>query len=220
MASLILSTPEYQKAKSLSIYLSMPKGELSTCSIVKDALQAGKQVFVPYVYKVTRSMPGTPSSVMNMVSLHSLEDYETLEPDSWGIPTPSEASLGDRKLCFAEKHNKDCMYKQVAEESEAIEMVIMPGMAFDRGLGRLGHGKGYYDFFLQRYKEKLVLDSNGNLMPFLSKSSPVMEILRTVTCLTRSLFSSWTLFAGTIPPSGSGSAFRCYRLANRCCSCR
>ena len=161
-------------AKSLSVYLSMPKGEISTCSIVKDALEAGKRVFVPYIYKGVQPASGTPSSIMDMVSLHSLEDYETLESDSWGIPTPSKASTGARERCLAD-FDEDSGLMHVAKGSGSIDMIIMPAIAFDRTFGRLGHGKGYYDFFLRRYKEKLALGGNGHLMPFLSKSSPIMR---------------------------------------------
>ena len=165
----ILSLPEYQRARSLSVYLSMPKGEISTSLIVKDALRRGKHVFVPYVHKVAQAVPESPGSVMDMVSLHSLEDYETLEHDSWGIPTPSETSIGRRKCCLDHPETTDSEIKEPADGN--VELIIMPGMAFDKGLGRLGHGKGYYDFFLHRYHEKKVsIDSSNDHMPFLSKN--------------------------------------------------
>ena len=146
----------------------MPRGEISTGSIVKDALQAGKRVFVPYIYsKAVRPEPKASKSVMDMVSLHSLEDYETLAPDSWGIPTPSDASLGGRIGCLdgAEYDDGD---RKVTDEGN-IELIIMPGMAFDKAHGRLGHGKGYYDLFLHRYHEQPGPDGSRHHMPFLSK---------------------------------------------------
>jgi len=82
---------------------------------------------------------------MDMVDLHSLSDYESLKRDSWGIPTIS-ADTADQREHILRKGN------------EGLDMILMPGVAFDIDpessyVRRLGHGKGFYDYFLHRYME-------------------------------------------------------------------
>ena len=61
---------------------------------------------------------------MQMVRINSLADYESLPINRWGIPEPT----------WEEK-------REEALES-GLDLVIMPGLAFDRTKARLGHGKG------------------------------------------------------------------------------
>jgi len=78
---------------------------------------------------------------MDMLSLSSVDDFDGLERDSWGIPTISEATRGERT-------------DVLDEQGEELDMVVMPGVAFDESFGRLGHGKGYYDYWLARYNNE------------------------------------------------------------------
>ncbi|KAI5816869.1 hypothetical protein BZA77DRAFT_311220 [Pyronema omphalodes] len=144
----VLSLPEYQNARSLSIYLSMPKGEVTTGALVTASLEAGKEVFVPYIHRQPPSHPAVssaslaasasgPPSLMDMLSLSSLADFQGFKPDSWGIPTiPEEGRL----------ERKDGL-------KEGLDLIIMPGVAFSEEFKRCGHGKGFYDYFLTRYNE-------------------------------------------------------------------
>ena len=34
-----------------------------------------------------------------------------------------------------------------------LDLIIFPGLAFDRLKNRIGHGKGYYDKFMKKYIE-------------------------------------------------------------------
>ncbi|KAK6533875.1 hypothetical protein TWF281_005222 [Arthrobotrys megalospora] len=132
----------------------MPMGEIDTDSIVRDAFEQGKQVFIPFTHKATSApMQGEDPkpSVMDMVSLGSLEDYQGLKRNSWGIPTPTRKSLETRKNCIDEVKNGKA----------GLDLIVMPGVAFDSECRRLGHGKGYYDYFLRRYSEEA-----GGKMPF------------------------------------------------------
>ena len=141
----------------------MPNGEIQTDSIVRHALDAGKQVFVPYLQKLRDPLLDTPSSVMEMVDLCSLSDYNSLKRDNWGIPTIEADTVDEREHVLA-------------KESEGLDMILMPGVAFDADqqthfVRRLGHGKGFYDYFLHRYRE-----SKGSQVEEPSKS-PGTDVL-------------------------------------------
>ena len=122
----------------------MPGGELQTDAIVRHALSAGKRVFVPYLHKLQKPLPETPKTVMDMVDLRSVDDYERLTRDSWGIPTLDVKTVDEREHVLS-------------EGSEGMDLIFMPGVAFDVDtksgfIKRLGHGKGFYDYFLHRYR--------------------------------------------------------------------
>lgn len=143
----LLSMPEYKAARRISVYLSMPGGEISTSSIVRDALDQGKKVFIPYTYNASALNENQPKSIMDMVELDSMADFESLQPDKWGIPTPTKDSISSRVNCFG---GVGITNGDTGGISDGLDLIVMPGMAFDAHYGRLGHGKGFYDYFLTR----------------------------------------------------------------------
>lgn len=152
--------PEYQAARRISVYLSMPGGEISTTDIVRSALDEGKKVFIPYTYSPDAPSGGQPKSIMDMVELHSMADLDSLQPDKWGIPTPAKASISSRANCFG---GTGLTNGDTQGAKAGLDLIVMPGMAFDAHFGRLGHGKGFYDFFLARCH-------HASRMPFRGKN--------------------------------------------------
>ena len=142
----------YRDASRISVYLSMPAAEVQTDAIVRHALDDGKQVFVPYLHKSTLETPTTPARVMDMVHLKSIQDYESLKLDRWGIPSIDPATVHDRQRVLGgpDVHRSDM---------SSLDLILMPGVAFDFDeaghVRRLGHGKGFYDFFINRYLAKM-----------------------------------------------------------------
>ncbi|KAF2732978.1 5-formyltetrahydrofolate cyclo-ligase-like protein [Polyplosphaeria fusca] len=146
----LLSMPEYKAAQRVSVYLSMPCGEISTSDIVDDALKQGKKVFIPHTYKTNTPKAGQPQSIMDMLELKSMGDFTSLKRDRWGIPTLDEDSILSRANSFGGFGVTDGILDQSSESKGGLDLIIMPGMAFDSAFGRLGHGKGFYDYFLHR----------------------------------------------------------------------
>lgn len=132
----------------------MPSAELSTAAIVRDALVNGKKVFVPYLHLATERDQGRdgyqPKRCMDMVRLHGLDDFEGLESDSWGIPTVGQEGLEKRERVLG------------GGREGQLDLMLLPGVAFqpinggdeDGMIRRLGHGMGFYDFFIRRCREK------------------------------------------------------------------
>ncbi|KAI9742900.1 MAG: hypothetical protein M1818_003629 [Claussenomyces sp. TS43310] len=139
----------YVEAERISVYLSMPAAEVQTDAIVRDALHHGKAVFVPYLYR-SGAAEG-PTRIMDMVRLRDMQDFESLERDSWGIPTIDSESVAKReRILEAGDHDR------VGHVEEGLDVMLMPGVAFEKdgaAVQRLGHGKGFYDFFLHRYRQ-------------------------------------------------------------------
>jgi 5-formyltetrahydrofolate cyclo-ligase len=87
-----------------------------------------------------------------------LQDFESLEADNWGIPSVSPESVesGERERVLG----KDSTEAH-GREIHGLDLMILPGVAFQvahdkhgKEVRRLGHGKGFYDFFLRRYGQR------------------------------------------------------------------
>jgi 5-formyltetrahydrofolate cyclo-ligase len=131
----------------------MPTGEIQTDAIVRHALQSGKEVFVPYLHKNPSPAPDSPTRIMDMVRLEGLQDYESLQRDRWGIPSIPASTARERQRILGSPgvHHSD---------EVVLDLILMPGVAFDIDpdtgeLRRLGHGRGFYDFFINRHKSKI-----------------------------------------------------------------
>ncbi|KXS96899.1 hypothetical protein AC578_6220 [Pseudocercospora eumusae] len=153
--NVILDLPEYRKARRVGIYLSMPKSEAQTSGLVPDSLWTGKEVFVPYIYSLGTEKPKT--KVMDMLQLNGLDDYGQLESDGWGIPTLPKEGLDERQNAMGFKGRSmadDGTSKDVdGQSSGGLDLIVVPGVAFDSDMNRMGHGAGFYDKFLTRFTE-------------------------------------------------------------------
>ncbi|KAK5737203.1 hypothetical protein LTR17_006812 [Elasticomyces elasticus] len=155
---LILDSTQYAQASRVGIYLSMPSGEAQTDVLVRNSLKAKKQVFVPYLHSAAGSTSGK-GKVMAMLRLSSTADYEDLEPDAWGIPTLPASGIESRENAIGDfgiptsKSDDDDVIGLIFGDETGLDLIVVPGVAFDEDMSRLGHGAGFYDKFLSRYYE-------------------------------------------------------------------
>ena len=160
----------YREAKCIAIFLSMPGREVSTRDIVLHALDHGKSVFVPYLH------PGESpkSKVMDMLQLQARQDFETLKPGSWGILSLAEDSIESRRNALGGMGISNVSSEE-QKSSPLLDLVFMPAVAFDKSHHRLGHGKGFYDRYLSRYKRALESSQAEQSMPLLGRSFALLH---------------------------------------------
>lgn len=113
----------FQEADIILVYMDY-RSEVMTTGLVEELLlsENGKRVFAPVV----------EGFEVNFYEIFSLND---LFPGYQGIREPR---------CEPEK----MFTKEMAEKNKCF--LLMPGSVFDRQMGRMGYGKGFYDKFLHR----------------------------------------------------------------------
>lgn len=169
----VLVAPWFTSAGSISVYLSMPSGEVQTQGILDSCLRSKhtsgdhslkKRVFVPAVV-------GKLCDDMRMVHIRGDPDehppgFKPEDPfvdfprSKWGIPEPPPnyernetagpgAAAG---VCSAPVARSDLLSEIGSGVLPFPLVVLIPGVAFSEQGQRLGHGKGYYDCFIRKLR--------------------------------------------------------------------
>jgi 5-formyltetrahydrofolate cyclo-ligase len=108
----------FQQSQAVLFYASFD-GEVDTFAMIRKALDIGKRICLPKV--VRRQNRILPIRVENL-------DHD-LKRGTYGIYEPK-------------------LRKEAVLSPDALDTVIVPGLAFDQHNHRLGRGGGYYDRFL------------------------------------------------------------------------
>lgn len=132
--------PQYQAASRVGLFLSMPKNEIRTDDPCRKVLNDGKTLFVPRVgldfEQCDMDMIQVEQQPKNESSSSTDGDddifYKDWPKNKWGIPE------APRDFNF-----------DLAQPG-SIDLLVVPGLGFDRNGGRLGQGKGYYDRFITK----------------------------------------------------------------------
>lgn len=103
------------------------KSEVDTMEMIKITLSQGKKVILPKVDKENKKL-----------KLYEIKDTSELAKSCMGILEPSVS--GERLTGL-----------------DDIDLVIIPGAAFDVSGSRLGYGAGFYDRLLAGMKNKIPL---------------------------------------------------------------
>ncbi|OPX90439.1 MAG: 5-formyltetrahydrofolate cyclo-ligase family protein [Pelotomaculum sp. PtaB.Bin104] len=114
----IIKMKEFSQASTVMVYLDF-RNEVQTGALVQQVLADGKRLVVPRTEVTQHQL--LPCVLKNYPG--------DLQPGAWGILEPKA----------------DCVRPVKPAE---INLIIVPGVAFDLCGNRLGYGGGYYDRFL------------------------------------------------------------------------
>lgn len=118
----------YRAANCVMWYIDV-RAEVRTRHALPEEIAGPRRVVIPYC-------------VDGELELFPLESVEELEQGMYGIlePRPELRDRPDKQVSVAD-----------------LDLILVPGVAFDRRGGRLGHGKGYYDKLLENAKPETPL---------------------------------------------------------------
>ena len=114
----ILQLDEWGDAEVVHTYVDSKSNEVETRQLIQVALDRGRRVFVPLV-----TSTGRPP--LHQAEIRSLDE---LVAGFFGLLQPAAAVASSEPI--------------------PVDLVIVPGLAFDARGGRLGWGRGFYDDFL------------------------------------------------------------------------
>lgn len=100
--------------------------EVRTREMIRDALRDGKRVAVPF----------TGGKEARMVPVLLEDPDRGLAPGRWGVLEPAS---GEKTVPL-----------------EDIDIIVLPGVAFDSRGNRLGRGRAFYDWFLKKAHPRTV----------------------------------------------------------------
>jgi 5-formyltetrahydrofolate cyclo-ligase len=124
-----MALPEYAAAKTVMFYIDV-RSEVRTRHNLPDALASGKKIIVPWC-------------------------NEAGELELFHLANMDELSVGMYKILEPKPELRKLPEKVVGPRD--LDIVMVPGVAFDRRGGRMGHGKGYYDKLLQHARPETPL---------------------------------------------------------------
>jgi 5-formyltetrahydrofolate cyclo-ligase len=118
----LLASDAYARARRVMLYWPLP-GEVDLRSLAADAIASGREVILPRVDWATREIEACV--VRDPVGELVVGRHGIMEPG----PGCARAAI---------------------DGVNPLDLVVVPGLAFDATGGRLGRGAGFYDRFLAR----------------------------------------------------------------------
>ena len=124
-----MALPEYDKAHTIMWYIDCRSETRTKPQLLAEVEKGEKKIIVPYC---TEDENGE-----NKLGLWHMESLEEMVVGKWNILEPPKELWGNPE-------------KEVTPEE--LDMIMVPGVGFDRDGGRMGNGQGYYDRTMEKVR--------------------------------------------------------------------
>jgi len=143
---------EFSSARCIAFYVSSKDNEIDTFAAIDRCIERDVEVLVPIVERGQHSMIWS-----------RIRSRDVLEPANFGIlEPPAEA--------------------REPVDPHRADLVIVPGIAFDTGCGRIGYGGGYYDRFMAEFDGLAVAPAHHvQMVPRIYPEPHDLTVARVVT---------------------------------------
>jgi 5-formyltetrahydrofolate cyclo-ligase len=118
-----LFSMEEFKKSKVIMFFVSFKSEVNTIPMIKETIKLGKRVVVPLVIKKKKSL----------VAIEIKDPDKDLSPGEFGILEPKDS--------------------ENPVNPKEIDLVLVPGLVFDKYGYRIGYGGGYYDNWLKYFNK-------------------------------------------------------------------
>ncbi|HOQ36206.1 MAG TPA: 5-formyltetrahydrofolate cyclo-ligase [Acetivibrio sp.] len=122
----LISLDKFKDSKIIMAYMDF-KNEVMTGFLTEHCLKLGKTLAFPLIESI--------QGIKKICAYEPIDRENGLKPGTYGILEPVKHL--SRKI-----------------DPQKIDMVIVPGVAFDTKGNRIGYGAGYYDVFLREVKDE------------------------------------------------------------------
>lgn len=112
------NTDEYKNSTNIMVYMDF-KNEVNTKTFIEEALSEGKKIIIPY----------TDMEKVEIIPVE-IKDFDDLVMCKFGYLEPKKEKINN------------------PFDVKLIDLVVVPGVVFDKKKNRVGFGKGYYDRLL------------------------------------------------------------------------
>ncbi len=141
----------------------MPSGEIQTRDAIKKIVGDGKTLYVPRVgldfeeCDMDLILADTESKTGDEEMF-----YDKWPKNKWGIPEPP----------FPDNEGSKSFIAQPGD----IDVLLVPGLAFDSNGHRMGQGKGYYDRFIAKMRDREGEDEKKPLLVGVCLEEQFLEV--------------------------------------------